>query len=337
MSEIDPRLESLLRQLPDGMAFPPTPDIAGRVSAALPDRRPSRARRISPWLFGALAAAAILLVVTLPAPREAIADFLGLPGIRIELVDRHGSDEPPTSIGSSLLFGTRTTPGEAQAQVPFTILAPDGAGLPEPDEVWLRTADGVSAVSLVYGVRDDLPEIGDTGVGMLLMQFQATDEVPFLAKRASMTGPLTSVTVNGQSGFWIANGELVVLPPGLESTRRSGNVLLWEDDGVTFRMESALGMTTAIGIAESLQPITGQGKGNQLDVAVVGEVTTSRTASRRSHHESPSLPCRHARRTARPSCLSRPRRRLGVDPAGGAVATALRRRALRAHVHHPWA
>lgn len=328
MTDHDPRLDALLGELPHQMPFPPTPDVAGRIAATLPDRRPLPVRRPSPWLFGAAIAAVLLvLVVAFPGPRNAVADFLGLPGIRIELTEGPSSDEPTASIGSSLLFGDQTTLDNAQEHVPFPILLPASETMREPDEVWVRTSGDVPVVSLIYAVRDDLPEIGETNVGMLLMQFQASEEAPLLAKRSSQFSPPEIVYVNGEGGFWIENGVLVVLPSEItgeqEMTRRSGNVLIWEDEGVTYRMETALDMSESLRIAESLQPF--EEARNQTPPAVVGEVATLRTSSRRNRHEPSPLPCRHSCHTARSPRRNRPRRRLGVDPPLGADPGRLRR------------
>jgi hypothetical protein len=280
-------------------------------------------------MWGAvLAAAVVLLVAIQPGPRNAVADLLGLPGIRIELTDRDTTDDVPTSIGSSLLFGERTTLAGAMENAPFTLKVPGDESLGDPDEVWMRISGDVTVVSLVYGEREDLPEIGETGVGMLLMQIHSGEDAPFLAKRASRFAPPESVTVNGEGGFWIENGELVVLPSEFTGdqgmTRPSGNVLIWADNGVTWRMETALEMNTAIRIAESLES-AGEGRsGNQIGMAIVGEVAALRSSSGRHHHESSSLSCRHARRTVRLSDQPCPRRRLGIHPPRGAAAGRLR-------------
>ena len=255
-------LERMLAALPAEMTFPPTPDIAGRIGgvlpAQLPARRPALWRRRTTWYAVAAAVLLVLaLVAALPGPRRAVADFFGLPGIRIEFLSPgEGDVGAPKDIGSTLLFGERTTLAEAQAAAPFPIVVHG-----EPDEAYLRDADGVAAVSLIYRASGELPEIGETGVGMLLMEFQTSDDTPFLAKRAMGDGTITVVTlVDGRDAFWITNGELIVQPPDLDApetsgfSRRSGNVLIWSDGQTTYRMETMLGREDAIAIAESLLP-----------------------------------------------------------------------------------
>jgi hypothetical protein len=259
-------LERMLAALPRELAFPPTPDIAGRIGGMLPVRLPAQlpARQPAPWrrrtTWYAIAAAVLLLIVVLtaalPGPRRAVADFFGLPGIRIEFSPRgEGDTGGPKEIGSTLLFGERTTLEGAQATVPFPIVVHG-----EPDEVYLRHDEGVTAVSLIYRASDELPEIGGTGVGMLLMEFRTGADTPFLAKRAMGDSVFLITSVNGNEAYWVERGELIVQPPdqiepeASAFARRSGNVLIWRDGQTTYRMETTLDREEAIAIAESLAP-----------------------------------------------------------------------------------
>lgn len=254
-------LDERLRSLPDQVSFPPTPDIASSLNGILPERSPVPTRRYSGWVIGAVAVVAMLLFVILPGPRRAVADLLGLPGIRIELVDHHSVREEPASIGSALLFGEISSLDAAQEAIAFPLAVPDRDVWGDADEVWLRHTDQVVMVSLIYVANDDLLEVGDTGVGMLLMQFQTSEESPFIAKRSMGNGVLERVLVDGREAWWVSDGELVLLPDalpgGLENgtyQRRSGNVLIWSDGQTTYRLETSLDQASAIRIAESLVP-----------------------------------------------------------------------------------
>src|SRR5690349_1286055 len=93
MSERPDQLERILTDLAARIDFPPTPDLAASVRAALvtepapapPVPRVPRRRLDRRWL--ALAAAIVLLVAigvaAIPRARHAVADWLGLPGIHI--------------------------------------------------------------------------------------------------------------------------------------------------------------------------------------------------------------------------------------------------------------
>lgn len=262
-------LEERLRRLPGQVPYPSTPDIASSIGSILPERSSNYVKQHSPWVFGAIAIAAILLLVILPAPRHAVADFLGLPGIRIELVDRHTTENAPMSIGSTLLFGEMASLEAAQETAPFAISVPNRDDLRQPSEVWLRNTDQVVAVSFIYAASDELPEVGDTGVGMLLMQFETNEESPFIAKRSMGNGSLERVQMAGREAWWVSGGELVLLPDALPAgpengtyQRRSGNVLIWSDGQTTYRLETALDQASAIRIAESLVPYDASANGN---------------------------------------------------------------------------
>lgn len=250
-------LEIQLSRLADDIAFPPTPTF----TMPAPPPGSSRRHRTLPARWWAGAIAAMLLVamsLALPDARQAVADWLGFPGIRIEIGDR--ADDPPpsvTAIGGSLLLGEATTLQGVEAAVDFAVVAPGGLDDVDP-EVYLNTFEGAPVVSLLYPASNGLPEIGETGVGLLLMQIDASGNTSmFIAKRASAESPPQPVTVDGVEGLWIRGGVLMIDAgdPFWTYERRSGNVLVWEQGGITYRMESNLPRDDAIAVVESLEPI----------------------------------------------------------------------------------
>lgn len=274
-SDLERRLRSLGGR--DDL-FPATPGVAVDVGAVIRSRQPENALRRKPPRFGwrlvAIAALVVLtaLVAAIAAPtsRTAIADFFGIDGIRIELGREDSIDVPdaPTSIGGSLLLGERATLDEVPARVPFAVLVPTDAIAGEPDELYLNQRSDVTVVGLLYEASDVLPEVGQTDVGMLLLEIEVGgSDITFVTKSLGRDGRLVdTLSINGQTGYWIENGVLTVEPIdslmlddlGMES-RRSGNVLIWSDGGITYRLESALPMEDAVRIAESLEPVGGTG------------------------------------------------------------------------------
>jgi hypothetical protein len=63
--------------------------------------------------------------------------------------------------------------------------------------------------------------------------------------------------INGQSAIWATGPYPLVLSNGeIELTRLiNGQVLLWVDDEVTYRLETDFSLEEAVKIAESLQPL----------------------------------------------------------------------------------
>jgi hypothetical protein len=164
-----------------------------------------------------------------------------------------------TPVGTGLLLGRRVTLAEAQAAAPYRIHVPATERLGEPDEVYLRTLpDGNQMVSLIYLPAPRLPETEETGVGALLMQFEARDNVEYLGKQIAEGSGDFGARLNGQRAVWIAGSHNLTLlsDPSRgcceEPTRTAGNVLLWEHDGLIFRFESSLPRAEAIAIAESV-------------------------------------------------------------------------------------
>lgn len=113
-------------------------------------------------------------------------------------------------------------------------------------------------MATVWGVSPGLQAIVDTEIGMLHLQFAATLDEALLTKRVAQESDIRGVTVRGRFGIWIEDGPHVVTyldSDGLEraeTTRLAGNVLMWEEDGVTHRIESSLSLEDTLAIAETL-------------------------------------------------------------------------------------
>jgi hypothetical protein len=85
------------------------------------------------------------------------------------------------------------------------------------------------------------------------MEFGAPQDVYMLFKTVAADGSVTETTVSGQTAFWVEGvSALTMLGPGGAESRWSGNVLIWESNGVGYRFESALSLDEALAIAESL-------------------------------------------------------------------------------------
>jgi len=274
-------LEQQLRSLGDrdGL-FPETPELASDIAGLIRLRDPeSTSRRFGlsldrPLRVAALVAlallAALVAALAVPSSRTAIADFFGLEGIRIEFGqddDNAGLPATPASIGGSLLLGERSTMDEVIRTVPFDVALPTDDAASEPDEIYLNQRSGVIVVGLLYEASDELPEIGSTGVGMLVLEIDSANAGIFFVKKTVVGGGEVEMTsINGSTAYWIEDGILTVAPveglmldpPGMDS-RRSGNVLIWSDGDVTYRLETDLPINDAVRIAGSLAPVVEAG------------------------------------------------------------------------------
>jgi hypothetical protein len=253
-------LDEALRDLGTRLSYPPQPNLVPAVRAAISiERRP--ARRPAPWLRRAivLVPASLLLAVgglaaASPAFREALGEVLSVPGIRI--VQRATSPLPPPP-GRDLELGERTGVEEAGSEAGIDVAVP--ASLGEPDAVYLDRVGVAEIVWLAYRPRPGLPAAPETGVGALLGQFRALPHEELLLKKLPDQGAtVVDVDVDGAEGHWIEDGphQLQFLDedgvPIPDRTRLAGNTLVWSRHGVTYRLESALALSRALEIAESV-------------------------------------------------------------------------------------
>lgn len=258
-------LDAALRDLRGRVVFPPTPDLAGPVGARIASGRPAPRRRFAlvadhpfRWAAAALLLLAALTLVASSSVRHAAADALGVAGIRIERV----RDEPtplPSPAGATIGLGARTTLAASASGAGFALAVPDPAVYGAPDDVYLRPlSTGGTMVTLVYAPDDRFPEAAETGVGALLMQFPTVDDEAMLIKRVMGDGRVQGVAFDGANGFWVTGtSELVILddPAGpVCCARQSANVLIWQRDGITYRLESALTLDEAMAVARSMAP-----------------------------------------------------------------------------------
>jgi hypothetical protein len=219
-----PELERELRALAAQVELPAERDLWPAVHARLGGRRPVRWFRVAVVAVAALAAA-IAVAFAVPPARAAILRFLGLEGVSIVRVERL----PPVT-PSNAVVGTRTTVAKAAALLGFQPLLPD---IGRPDGVYLDFSN--MAVLLVYGKPLRL-RLEETQLGV----FQ---------KMASAAQPIDRVNVGGNPGVWIPDAHL--FDDFFGQPRLSGSALLWEQDGITLRLEGRLTKGEALRIARS--------------------------------------------------------------------------------------
>lgn len=238
------RLESALWSLADDIAYPPTPDLAAAVTERLgapPARRSLRHRLGRPLLLAAILA--LLLAAAVAA-----LTFV-LPGLRLSVVPALPAT-PTATLGDELALGERVHPGELEAFGPRLPGAPSAAYVSRDGDV----------VSLVYAAADELPEIGDSGIGLLVQRIAGSLEHERIEKLVVEVGAsLTPVEVAGDPGFWIEGPPHLVRYRGQDGiersqmTRLAGDTLVWERNGTLYRVESGVGLDRTLLLAESIE------------------------------------------------------------------------------------
>jgi hypothetical protein len=215
-------LEAALRGLARQIDFPDL-DMRQAVLRGLHGpRRPLISRRVS-------ALAGILLVVlaslAFEPTRSAIATWLGIGRTAVETTEHLDLENLPATMK---VLGRPVDQTTAEAHL--------GMALPESDTI------GRPDLLMQVGPRVSL--VWTQGVVLTLTPLNDTR---FALKRAS-AGAVEAVDVNGSRAVWIEGEhiiELTDLPPAL-----SGSVLLWENAGFEWRLETQLARRQAIELAE---------------------------------------------------------------------------------------
>jgi hypothetical protein len=219
----------------------------------------------------------LALVALLVIAAVAGAVGLGLPGLRIIFGQGPTQQSSPsatpnvpasatpaiepsgsaslTPLGSSMALGTALPLADVERLAGFPVLLPTKPDLGPPDAAYLSG----QRVALVWANGPDLPDTLEPGIGLLLSEFRGKVDEGFFEKILGQGTTLTRVTVGGSPGFWI-NGSphyfLYVDPNGQfveDDHRVVGDVLVWSDGDVTYRLETSLGLAAATAIAESMR------------------------------------------------------------------------------------
>jgi hypothetical protein len=190
-----------------------------------------------------------------PGARRAVAGWLGLRGVRIEVVPPTPSLSPLPSGPQTLDLGPRVTLSEAGREVGYRVLLPDAPELGAPDEVHVQPLYISEQVFLVYRERPGVPVTSETGVALLISEFRARPDGDYF-KKVSDSSNVEFVEVHGEPGYWIEGAHQVSYLdkqgiPIQDTTRLAGNVLVWQHGDLTLRLESSLSLERALRIARS--------------------------------------------------------------------------------------
>jgi hypothetical protein len=248
----DARLDEMLADLAPDVAWPSTPNVVDRVL------QPPVSPRRGPWrlLRTWRPAFAIAVVATLVLAAAVAALAFGLPGLRIIVTPSLPPSAIAPALGERLDLGDPTTLEAAAGSFGGGLAVPAAAGA--PDETY-AAADG-SIVWLVYSADDALPPLAGSDVGLLVMEVHGTvdsEQIDKLVVEGRNT--VTAVSVAGAPGYWI-EGEPHLLryrdPSGGTDevvSRLVGDTLVWERDGILYRIESGLGARETLRLATSMQ------------------------------------------------------------------------------------
>jgi hypothetical protein len=227
-------LERELQLLAGEIAWPETPPLAPRAAAAgvAPRRRPGLRRGLA--LALALLVVGLATAFAVPQSRGAILRFLHLGGVTIERVDRlPAAQERP--LGADIGPVVSRAAAEQALGVPLLLPALD----PVPP-LHLQYGNLVSPLFVEHGEPVQLSELGTSYEGIY-------------KKLAGGSTRTRFVDVDGRQGLWVSGARHVFEFPHVPA-RLAGNVLIWQRDGLTLRLEGRhLTLHDALGVAHSLR------------------------------------------------------------------------------------
>jgi hypothetical protein len=200
----------------------------------------------------------LALLVLLIAAAVAGAALFGLPDLRLgytEVLPSPAVSQDARAIRRWLgrpsdLVAARTALGD-DLRIP--------AALGEPDEVHLGNGAWRDRVALVYHAAPRSPAVAD-GLGLIVMEWRGGLDVRMARKWLQETdGHAEVVDVGGARGYWVSG-----IPHAVEfldelsgvtrsTARLAGDVLVWQDDDMVYRIESPLGRDATLAIAESMR------------------------------------------------------------------------------------
>ncbi len=271
MSELERELfEERLSAIAKGFDYPRTPNIVGRVRVKTrlrPSTRPGFFSRKLAWSL------TIILVVfsslmLIPPARAAILEFIQIGIVRIfprsveptvevirtaipeSIVPMTATPSLPAStlIPALSRIAGETTLADAQQKANYPILLPAyPPDLGQPSYVFVQDAEGAMTILVWFDPRQ--PE-------QISMSLHFVPSGSWAVRKIEPT-VIEETEVNGQRAIWAVGPYPLILSNGdIQYTRLiDGNVLIWTDGDITYRLETKLPLEEALKIAESLQPI----------------------------------------------------------------------------------
>ena len=215
-------LERALAALGEELEFPQSRDVWPRIADRL-----QRRGWVRPAVF-ALAAGVVALAIALAVPpaRSAILKFFHIGSVTVERVETL----PPAQTRP---FATGLGPARTQPTLKLPASVTATAYYKQP---------GMAAALLRYRGRQ-----------VLFAELRG-DQMGFSKKVAGPTTHLEEVRL-GEFGLWLSGAPHVLMwDSGTAQTRLAGNVLLWLQNDVTYRLEGRLTKGQMLALARQITP-----------------------------------------------------------------------------------
>lgn len=221
--------EELLQRAAEKIIYPPTP----RIHLPIQQHKKMNIQ----WVLrgGAILLVMIVLLVSSPV-RAALREIFKIGSVQVSVDEA----TPNPALTRLERIAGETTLEKAQAQVDFPLALPQAYGLPQ--QVFVQNWVGQMVVMLW---RDE------TDITLALYQFNEGFGLYKTVENAVVT------EVDGDFALWIDQPHELWLRDGNIFHQQTiffveGNVLIWDENGITYRLESGLSLEEAIQIAENL-------------------------------------------------------------------------------------
>lgn len=261
MDDRERAFEGRMGRTATSMRYPATPDIRAAVLARI--EQPARAPQAKPrdearWRWPTLPRPALAAVssvgalvvafgaaLAVPTSRDAIAEFFGIEGSKVERLPTPAPGVTPTPLPTPVdiqAFAEPSSLDDASGLAGFPLALPEGAG--QPDAVYVVEANAYIPI-LHYEDFD-------------LWQVQL-DEGEAFGKLLPSGTTLQELTVSGVPARWVSGGSHLVTfidRNGREivASQRTvdRNTLIWRTEFAFYRLETDLPLADAVQVAESL-------------------------------------------------------------------------------------
>jgi len=251
---IEPRLQALAKEF----KYPSTPSIADEVMSRIGGA--GKRLRIGRQLAWALTMLIVLLagLLVVPPVRAAVLEFIQIGIVRIfpspvqtpvQTIEAPSTATPAVNTTSLLpileKISGETTLEDARSMIDFPISLPSDFG--RPDHVFLQDANGWMLILIWLD-----PQQPDR----IQLSLHMIEEGSWTIEKLQPT-VIEKTTVNGQRAMWtVGEYPLIMQNQDIQFMRLvNGNVLIWEGNKITYRLETDLDLNAAIRIAESLQTL----------------------------------------------------------------------------------
>jgi hypothetical protein len=201
---------------------------------------------------------ALGLLAALLIAAAAVAVGITIGGLRIVTSDQ--TPVPlPSGVASARAFGFEVSLDEARRRAGFEILTPGLAIIGPPDHVFYLPSPLGGTISLVWGDRPGYPADPKTRIGLVVTEFRADVGPDYWEKLINTETRVQPTTVRSAAAYWVAGGTHFLFYRDASgqvvntTMRLVGTSLIWEQGGLTLRVEGAQTLDAARRVAASIK------------------------------------------------------------------------------------